>query len=53
MNTAKPHRDPLGRSNSLTVRILLTLATLLATTGSAWPIQARSIRAIFDTRRHA
>ena len=49
MKPTKRHTDPLGRSTTRHrySRYLLSLA--VAITGSVWPIQARSIEAIFDT----
>jgi hypothetical protein len=49
MKPTKRHSDPLGRSRTRHrySRYLLSLA--IAITGSVWPIQARSIEAIFDT----
>jgi hypothetical protein len=49
MKPTKRHTDPLGRSTTRHrySRYLLSLA--IAITGSVWPIQARSIEAIFDT----
>jgi hypothetical protein len=49
MKPAKRQCDPLGRSKTRHrySRYLLSLA--IAITGSVWPIQARSIEAIFDT----
>jgi hypothetical protein len=51
MNPTKRQSDPLGRSTTRHrySRYLLSLA--IAITGSVWPIQARSIEAIFDTKR--
>jgi hypothetical protein len=51
MKSTKRQCDPLGRSKTRHrySRHLLSLA--IAITGSVWPIQARSIEAIFD--RHA
>ncbi len=50
MKPTKRHCDPLGRSKTRHrySRYLLSLA--IAITGSVWPIQARSIEAIFDSR---
>jgi hypothetical protein len=49
MKPTKRQCDPLGRSKTRHrySRYLLSLA--IAMTGSVWPIQARSIEAIFDT----
>jgi hypothetical protein len=51
MKPTKRHTDPLGRSTTRHrySRYLLSLA--IAITGSVWPIQARSIEAIFDSRQ--
>ena len=51
MKPTKRHCDPLGRSKTRHrySRYLLSLA--IAITGSVWPIQARSIEAIFDIGR--
>jgi hypothetical protein len=48
MKPTKRQSDPLGRSTTRHrySRYLLSLA--VAITGSVWPIQARSIEAIFD-----
>lgn len=50
MKPTKRQSDPLGRSRTRHrySRYLLSLA--VAITGSVWPIQARSIEAIFDRR---
>jgi hypothetical protein len=51
MKPTKRQCDPLGRSKTRHrySRYLLSLA--IAMTGSVWPIQARSIEAIFDTQQ--
>lgn len=49
MNLRTQSTDPLGRSWSVTVRTLVLATTLLAITGSVWPIQPRSGCPIFDT----
>ena len=49
MKPTKRQSDPLGRSTTRHrySRYLVSLA--IAITGSVWPIQARSIKPIFDT----
>lgn len=51
MNTTRRHMDPLGRSALVSRYRLHALCLALAILGSAWPIQARSIRAAFDRER--
>ena len=48
MKPTKRHPDPLGRSRTLSRYSRYALCLAIAITGSAWPIQARSIEAIFD-----
>lgn len=48
MNTTTRRLDPLGRSVALWQARLIALCTLIACTGSAWPIYAGSRRAIVD-----
>lgn len=50
MKPTKRHPDPLGRSRTLSGYRRYALCLAIAITGSAWPIQARSIEAIFDSR---
>jgi hypothetical protein len=49
MKPTKRHPDPLGRSRTLNGYRRYALCLAIAITGSAWPIQARSIEAIFDS----
>ena len=49
MKPTKRQGDPLGRSKTLRRYSRYALCLLVAITGSVWPIQARSIEAIFDT----
>ena len=49
MKPTKRQSDPLGRSKTLRRYSRYALCLLVAITGSVWPIQARSIEAIFDT----
>jgi hypothetical protein len=49
MKPTKRHSDPLGRSTAPHRYRLHALCLAIAITGSVWPIQARSIRAAFDT----
>ena len=51
MKPTKRHPDPLGRSRTLSRYSRYALCLAIAITGSAWPIQARSIEAIFDRQR--
>ena len=51
MNNTKWTPDPLGRSTALALRVLQALAVALVITGSAWPIQARSVSPILDMLR--
>jgi hypothetical protein len=50
MNPTKRPSDPLGRSTTLHRYSRYVLCLAIAITGSVWPIRARSIEAIFDTR---
>jgi hypothetical protein len=49
MKPTKRQSDPLGRSRTRHRYSRYTLCLAIALTGSVWPIQARSIEAIFDT----
>jgi hypothetical protein len=51
MKPTKRHSDPLGRSKTRHRYSRYVLSLAIAITGSVWPIQARSIEAIFDSRR--
>jgi hypothetical protein len=51
MKPTKRHRDPLGRSKTRHRYNRYVLSLAIAITGSVWPIQARSIEAIFDIPR--
>ncbi len=51
MKSTKRHSDPLGRSKTLSRYNRYALCLMVAITGSVWPIQARSIEAIFDNVR--
>jgi hypothetical protein len=48
MKPTKRQSDPLGRSKTLSGSSRYALCLMVAITGSVWPIQARSIEAIFD-----
>jgi hypothetical protein len=50
MKPTKRQSDPLGRSTTSSRCKLYALSLAIAITGSAWPIQARSIRASVDTQ---
>jgi hypothetical protein len=52
MKPTKRHRDPLGRSKTRHRYSGYLLSLAIVITGSVWPIQARSIEAIFDSRPH-
>ncbi len=47
--TTLNRNDQLGRTNSPWSAALKVLCSILAITGSAWPNQAGSLRADFDT----
>ena len=49
MKPTKRHTDPLGRSTTLSRYSRYAVCLAIAITGSAGPIQARSIEAIFDS----
>jgi hypothetical protein len=49
MKPTKRQSDPLGRSTTRHRYSRYALCLAIAITGSVWPIQARSIEAIFDT----
>ena len=49
MKPTKRHTDPLGRSTTLSRYSRYAVCLGIAITGSTWPIQARSIEAIFDS----
>jgi len=50
MKATQRHSDPLGRSTTLNRCRHYALCLAIAITGSVWPIQARSIEAIFDRK---
>ena len=49
MTMTKRLCDPLGRSAPAAPRIALALCVAATISGSAWPIQARSVRPSVDT----
>ena len=49
MNPTKRMCDLLGRTNKLQLAVLRLLTALLVIPGSAWPSQARSMGASYDT----
>ena len=51
MTMSKRLCDPLGRSATAAPRIALALCVAAVISGSAWPIQARSVRPSVDTKR--
>jgi hypothetical protein len=53
MTHTKRQCDPLGRSTAPYRYRLHALCLVIAITGSAWPIHARSIRAAFDTQKRS
>ena len=50
MNPTKRMCDLLGRTNKLQLAVLKLLTALLVIPGSAWPSQARSMGASYDTK---